>query len=380
VDSEAASRRPNLVLIGKRHAKGWGRGRAAKELRRLWNENFSGAPAAESIVKSIRRHETGEVQVRDEVYRKLYCLAYGSSPQELFGAVESVWDTGETFDVTSHKFIPCYIGVAAASRLTGGADPRSNAGQWLDCRAYVMDVQGVTLYVWPFGVVVFHVVEELAPSSLAALAVWRQESYRCHLESATSRIRSLSGNSDVAASYVFSLYWVAKPIWTGPVLETALRILSMPKVLLERDQETENERAELIERVLLAEGFDHPEAASFGIRGISVGFASWSGVVYHPVAPERALTEWELVSAELATQALWAYCAHINGEVEQGRDPGIQSGFGWRFLRAARSRLANARPQETGQHRSMRNAILATSGLVDHLTHAIEALRESNGG
>ena len=44
--------------------------------------------------------------------------------------------------------------------------------------------------------------------------------------------------------------------------------------------------------------------------------------------------------------------------------------------RGARCRLANPRPQESGQHRSMREAILETSGLAGQLDHAIETLRE----
>jgi hypothetical protein len=120
--------------------------------------------------------------------------------------------------------------------------------------------------------------------------------------------------------------------------------------------------------------------ALFGVRGISIGYASWSGVVYYPIAEQRCLTEGELVAAELATQALWTYCAYINGEVEHGRDPAVPAGYGWRFLRATRSRLVNPRPQETGQHRSMRAAILETSGITNHLSQAIETLREIEEG
>jgi hypothetical protein len=42
-----------------------------------------------------------------------------------------------------------------------------------------------------------------------------------------------------------------------------------------------------------------------------------------------------------------------------------------------RSRLINPRPRESGQHRSMREAILETSVLVDQLDQAIEALRHT---
>jgi len=41
-----------------------------------------------------------------------------------------------------------------------------------------------------------------------------------------------------------------------------------------------------------------------------------------------------------------------------------------------RSRLTTERPQETSQHRSMRNAIVQTSGLDRHLAQAVEILRD----
>ncbi len=79
---------------------------------------------------------------------------------------------------------------------------------------------------------------------------------------------------------------------------------------------------------------------------------------------------------ELALQSVWAYCAHLNDEIEQGHDPSAPEDWGWRYLRGARCRLANPRPQESGQHRSMREAILETSGLAGQLDHAIETMRE----
>ncbi|MCX4869959.1 hypothetical protein OHU11_01160 [Streptomyces sp. NBC_00257] len=53
--------------------------------------------------------------------------------------------------------------------------------------------------------------------------------------------------------------------------------------------------------------------------------------------------------------------------------------YGWRFLRAAYSRLTTARAQETAQHVLMREAIMKTSGLAEWLRAAQDALRESVG-
>jgi hypothetical protein len=135
-------------------------------------------------------------------------------------------------------------------------------------------------------------------------------------------------------------------------------------------------RARLAEDALLAARWDHPDIRSFGVAGTSSGYASWSGVLYHAQSTSRALSEEELVNYELALQSAWAYCAHLNDQVEQGHDPLVPDEWGWRYLRAMRCRLANPRPQEPGQHRSMREAILETSGLLSQLDQAIETLRE----
>lgn len=74
---------------------------------------------------------------------------------------------------------------------------------------------------------------------------------------------------------------------------------------------------------------------------------------------------------------LWAYCRHIQRAVEETHDPMMPPRFGWRFLRAAHSRLATARVRETAQHCMMRQAVLRTSGLSERLVQAQAALRET---
>lgn len=54
----------------------------------------------------------------------------------------------------------------------------------------------------------------------------------------------------------------------------------------------------------------------------------------------------------------------------------VPAEFGWRFPRGIRSRLTTERPQETSKHRSMRDAVVQTSGLGRHLAQAVEILRE----
>jgi hypothetical protein len=377
--------RPNLVLSARRERRGWtSRRRAARELHQLWKANFSGAPDIESLEKALYRHETGRTQVRDDAYRKLYCLAYDASPQELFGDLGAENATSdENFSVRSHKLITAYIGPELVEELRQRLAPTKAAGQLFDCESigYESPDGACTLYLWPFGSVVFHLAEELCMPNIATLAVWRYRSYKEHLQWATDELAGILQAPCPSASYVLSVYWMLQSGWQADTLDTALRLLCMPKTLLERDADSPNvlEHAMLVERSLLDQGFDHPGLRQFGIAGISIGYASWAGVIYHPLAEQRCLSEDELMAVELATQSLWAYCNFINCEVEQGRDPDVPAQFGWRFLRGMRSLLSNPRPQEIEQHRSTRNAIIETSGVDTLLTQAIETLRESEG-
>jgi hypothetical protein len=293
----------------------------------------------------------------------------------------------------SHQFIVVWLGGVSAQELAVAHGMTLDTAPWTEpyrCRSASPTSEcACNLHVWPHGVAICHVVDECSFSSLAALAIWRQHAYGERLRWATAQLQPIAPNA--RASYILSLYWLTASAWSGDDYETAMRIMRMPPVLLSRDDDDDGKsdaghgddrahqhaEARLTENTLLATKWDHPDIRSFGVAGTSSGYASWSGVVYHAQSASRALSEEELVDLELAIQSAWAYCAHLNGELEQGRDPLVPDQWGWRYLRAVRSRLINPRPRESGQHRSMREAILETSVLVDQLDQAIEALRHT---
>jgi transcriptional regulator with XRE-family HTH domain len=283
--------------------------------------------------------------------------------------------------INGHKFIPVFVGADVTSALTASGQWDHVDDQWMECwRRAVEHPAGVCqLYVWPFGVAVFHLAEDLMLDSVAHLAVWRRISYEQNMQWAHDYLQELTGVRLAGRSYVLSLYWMNEPAWHGDDLCTALRLMCIPRVLVSRAGNVDESclaSAVLAERALIGNGFDHPEIVDFGMKGISLGYASWSGVVYHPIARARALHEDELITCELSVQATWAYCDHLRQQVESGDDPAVPAEFGWRFLRGVRSRLTTERPQETSQHRSMRNAIVHTSGLDRHLAQAVEILRD----
>jgi hypothetical protein len=278
-----------------------------------------------------------------------------------------------------------YVGAEAVAQLKAICDMTAATGQWLECfSASVADYgDSCQLYAWPFGVVVYHLVEDLTPESLAEVAIWRHASYIDNMAWAEGNIKRLTGCGVRTETYVLGAYWVNATAQEGVRGDTAVRILCVPEVLIEHvdDLRTPSKaRAELVEQALLRDGFAHAEIEDFGVQGVSTGLASWSGVVYQPLARDRALTEHDLVRCELAVQSAWSYCSYIRYEVEQCRDPVVPTGYGWRFMRGLRSRITTERPQETPQHRLMREAIVKTSGLAGHLAQALEILRDVEGG
>ncbi|MCX4784020.1 XRE family transcriptional regulator [Streptomyces sp. NBC_01264] len=285
--------------------------------------------------------------------------------------------------VVSHKFIPVYVGEAVQAITgtprgpgPGGLEHRSTPAAHPDASA---DSQ---LHLYDCGVVIAHLVQPLHVQSLGELAAWRYRTYAADLRWADSRIRELlsaqAQTRTPAPTYVLSAYLLEDSPWQGTDLESALQLLTTPSVLVDRqDPEAAVRLGDDVERKLLVEGFEHADVIDFGSRAVALGLAGWSGVAYHPIAPERALPMSSVVALELDVQTLWALSTYVLDEVEAGRDPVMPKDYGWRFLRGAYSRLTAARAQETAQHQLMREAILTTSQLPDRLRAAQEALRES---
>ncbi|MFF7157893.1 multiprotein-bridging factor 1 family protein [Streptomyces sp. NPDC008139] len=289
--------------------------------------------------------------------------------------------------VDSHKFLPVFVGTEQARHLRAGMNAGSE-DSWLESSwarvDHADDGAVCTLHAFACGVVVFHLVQQRTPQSLTELAVWRYRSYASDLPWAGSVMRDLlqvGPGEQPDPEYILSLYWVTSDPWTtGPEFDTALRLLSTPSVLVDRGTPSgPTALHSSVEESLLAGGFDHPDVVSFGVRGVSTGYAGWSGVAYAAHSHERSLTIDELVDCELTVQALWCFSGQIQQLVEDGQDPSTHEDFGWRFLRAASSRLTAARARETAQHVLMREAIMKTSGLAERLRAAQDALRDSVG-
>ncbi|SDN09463.1 helix-turn-helix domain-containing protein [Actinacidiphila guanduensis] len=333
-------------------------------------EDYCPRPDSQAVLDTALARSTDEIRVRFA---------------EALGRPTAAAPGGSRIRVDSHKFLPVFIGAEQARRLRAEMGDVA-AGGWLEsssARLEHPDEQTVcTVHVYACGVAVFHLMQPQVPESLTELAVWRYRSYATDLPWAGARLRNLldlGPGTPVNPEYALSLYWVTSGPWAvGAEFDTALRLLSTPSVLVDRGAATgPAPLQQSVEETLLATGFDHPDIVPFGVRGVSTGYAGWSGVAYAAHSGERSLTVDELVACELTVQTLWCFSRQIQKLVEDGQDPSTPDDFGWRFLRAAYSRLTTARAQETAQHVLMREAIMKTSGLAERLRAAQDALRDS---
>jgi hypothetical protein len=340
-------------------------------------------------VLNIPLRQLGDVLRHTKLNATARRLALANAPRQANRAAddrlpEQSEEDRRNFRVTSHMFVPVFLGTDLIAVIIESLELSPGAVQEFSCVTGPVDhpKQPCQLYVFLWGVAVFHLTEELSMRTIACLALWRRQTYRDLRAWITAWLRDATASSYPEAHYVLSGYWVHEPLWRGAELETAMRLLSMPRVLLDRGGNGEApslDDAETVERGLIRDGFHDTGIEEFGIKGLSIGCASWAGVSYFPLAPTRAIQASDLVDSELLVQALWCYCYHIREQAETGLDPVVVPGYGWRWIRAIRSRMTVARPQETLQYALMRKALLESSDLGKQLTATLELLRESNG-
>lgn len=377
------SSRPNRALRAAREVKGYSQRQLAAHARQEGLRLGLAAPELDAICKQISRLERGvTVRPGEDFYLPALCAALGMAPMALFGEASAAPPTTGGGELASRKFLPVYIGADCAQELTADQRWRERGCEWMVARALEVPYPGgkCTLTLFDFGVLVAEIEERVPFGSIAEVAVWRKASYITAREQVAGLVRTYLPAVTASPAYVLSTFCVTEPYWHGEDLHTAMQMLCAPGVLLDRHRgdppATLLAAAEIAERVCFRDGFNRPDIVPFGIHGIAIGYASWAGVSYLPLAPERAIPAEELACFETVVQALWCYTHMIAGVIEEGRDPVIPEDFGWRFLRACQSRLTAARPRETGQQRMMRDAILHTSRLTTQLVDAGAILRE----
>lgn len=343
----------------------------------------------ESADKALKRLETGQVQSPTDIYRRLISEALHTSPTALFGAPRPEIDERRSgqFVASCRKYIPIRVESAVADQIIRRSEMSAYSIDGVDCaRARLVwphDPHAlVNATAFPFGVVVAELRETNTFANLADLAVWRHTSYETDRSRIESLLRSTWLSISASSEYVLGTWWLAQSPWADRDLDTAVRIMSTPSALLRRQGHLTVEQlragAEIAERTAWQTGFEPNNGlVDFGVPGVSVGYASWSGVAYAPVAADRALQPEEMGDFETLCQALWSWCHSINTSVESGEDPPVDPIYGWRWLRGVGSRITRPRPTETRQVRAMRDAVIDTSELRTMIPTAVELLRDA---
>lgn len=329
---------------------------------------------SESVRRHLRRILAGEVDVPGEPYLSLLCADTGRTAWDLFGVQDAPTTLRSTFGATSHQFVTTYLGpeTVAVVQTATTAEPAEVLG--VTCwRAEIRP--GVALYLFETGAAIFHVTETVSFGYVAELARWRNRSYRDVLAWASDWL-STAASREAEAGYVFSVYWIDRSRWPSEQLTTAIKLLSVPKIVLaEVGDEDLCGNAEAVEERLLRDGsLDDDRIVDYSLTGVSVGFASWSAVAYHPLLPSRALEVRDFVATQLLTQSTWAFCRHVLDQIEAGEDPDVDENTARRYLRAMRSRAMSPRAQESGQSLAMRRAVYATSHLDDQIDGVLSCL------
>jgi hypothetical protein len=281
-----------------------------------------------------------------------------------------------TFSVDSHKFIPVYLG-EEAKRLSAGGTEVEN--QW---SAYSeLKYDGARFCIFPFGVGVWHIIENVRFGSVTDLAIWRRRTYKAIIKSEEHEIISytqelltdsphthngLLHEKLGVPGYVLSLFVLLEPLWhRDDELRNALRLLSCPNTLQAEDKaDIARDNVIELEDRFLREGFQSTDMREFGLPGVNIGYASWSGVSYYKIHEGRSKLVPSIVEFELAVQALWWYC-HCMKELRMSRTGKLP-----KILEEAAevipiqfSRLKTIGPTESMQQRTMVEAVLATSRL-----------------
>jgi hypothetical protein len=381
---EPARSNQNHVLRACREQAGWSLNRAAIELQRIGLEAGIPVPTdVQNVRRMIQRHERGvsAPRHRDEPYAQLYALGYGVEPEELFGNLRPGVSSDGTFVVHAHQFVPLFVGadVALLAHSLKAAD--CVVGWSTTKRADVVlesedeaPVRGV-LYLFSWGVGVLHVVTPHRLNSIAELALWRRTTHRTLRRLLQQRLGNILGRGDLSARYVLTAFWLVTSAWEEHDLQTAMHLFTAPRALLGTGDEDLG-HARQIEKRLFKEGFSPVEHVAFGVDGVSIGWASWAGVAYHPLARRAALIEDDLVITELLAQAVWCLCDDLDQQVRAGEDPALPDGHDWRWLRGRRAEIARGDANEPTQLRRLRAAIVATSELDNKLTETVQLLRE----
>ena len=243
-------------------------------------------------------------------------------PGDVLMAITALAPTNSsTLGVRSHKFIAAHVGHDACRQLVDEPGTRTGHRHLGRTSCWIGPVPDTgdhcSMSLFPFGTVIIHLLEDLDLPTSPPSRTGAYQSYPENLAWAGQYLTDAIG-ADITAAYVLSAYWVYAAPWAGrnsrhraaPHLRTPST--RRPRRHQHRPSRQRARRARTARRWLPPD----PRCADSAAQALSSAWASWSGVVYHPHDPLRCLAENDLVQFQIGVQAIWAFTAYINGQIE----------------------------------------------------------------
>jgi DNA-binding winged helix-turn-helix (wHTH) protein len=356
--------------------------------KKVWNDDWVEDRTLTTHVSSIRKaldddekHPT-YIRTIHGVGFQFIAAINGTTGNRPATVPPSALSHEEDFEVTTHHFVPFYIG----PNLEIGTQRKTAWGNHLES-----DYESAKLFIGPYGVGVWDVHCKLRFKNLSELAHWRRTSYDALL-AGNHEIRGITSDlvrrypcsqSDLLFGYagrfqyVLSVYELNEHAWSASQLKPALKLLACPKMLL-HGPSPNHIGEEGYESRLLRDDFHHRDLREFGVLGTHLGYAGWSGVSYFGFGKQQPVLCNVLIGFQTALQSLWLY-SYLLKDLASRQKVGSKSAWEAAFnvTSSEFSRIHAIGATESVDERTMREAILETSRLESLVKGTLGVLKKS---
>lgn len=253
-----------------------------------------------------------------------------------------------------------------------------------DCYYKIPIEKDIELIWFDFGIAVWHLYKPMETNRIFDFSIHRRKLYKELLNEKhkvcliTSEILNLIGinfnipfNRLSKVGYALSFVDIHDFACENSFVSNALKLFSSPSVLFPTDIGLEDENGinpekidelENLEITYIKNGVPDKDHYSFEVKGITTGFASWSGVstfIQDGALHNRTLLEF--VEYELYIQSIWWYCSHFKRLAVDGDSDFVKSHFNINKLKGRFASLLSVLPRESAVQRLYKEAIIETS-------------------
>lgn len=306
----------------------------------------------------------------------------------ILGASSSSQESGIPFEISSHLFVPVYLGAGVYEHISGKVEE----SRWVRYKEF--KIEGGRVCISPSGFGVWHLNQTHKFSHVWELTAWRKEEYDKimsgkHVMNVCTKelISSIRGRCDFSKAlgvpgYAFSAFVLAAAVSKRQETNrNTLELLSSPSSFeLKVDTKSERERLLRLERQSVEQGLNGRDNEEFGLNGVDIGFASWDAVSYfHQSTNNRGLEE-SIIEFEIAVQSLWwtGRCLTDLFLSNDQKEVGTVRKY-IRELKLQYSKIKNITATESPSQRTMIEAVLSTSRIKQVVEQALELYSEYEG-